>query len=172
MLRLDIGSLPEGLSHVDLTAETSEWGDPLEGGRLEGRVKVGLDVTKAGHDVFVKGRATVEAVLECARCLEEYTCNLETPIELWVVIGGAKGGGAAEERENVIDVQARAKYADLTDHVRSELLVQVPLKQLCKADCRGLCPECGTNLNAARCGCRIESHDSRWEDLKKMKNNA
>ena len=157
---------------MDLTTDASEWGEPLEAGRLEGEVRVNLDVNRTGHDVYVKGRAAVTAILECARCLEEYTCDLETRVELWVIIGGAKEGAASETRENVIDVPAGPKYADLTDHVRSDLLVQVPLKQLCKTDCRGLCPKCGTNLNTGRCGCRQESHDDRWEDLKKLKNNA
>ncbi len=166
MLRLEIGSLPDGLTHLELTTETSEWGDVPEGGHLESPVRASLDVTRNGRDIFIKGRADVTAVLECGRCLEAYVFGLEAPIELWVIVGGEKD---SEERENVIEVPAGAGYADLTDHVRSELLVQVPLKQLCKADCRGLCPGCGTNLNVTTCGCHVAGHDARWEDLKKMK---
>ena len=169
MLRLEIGALPEGLSHVDLSGDVSEWRDSLEGGRLESPVMVALDVDRKGHDIFIKGRASVKAMLECGRCLEEYTCTLETPIRLWVILRRPKGETDAEDRENVIVVQAGAKYADLTDHVRSELLVQIPFKQLCRADCKGLCPECGTNLNAGDCGCRVKRHDSRWGALRKLK---
>jgi uncharacterized protein len=166
MLRLDIGSLPDGLTHVDLTADTSEWGDVPDGGRLESPVRVSLDVTRNGRDIFARGSAGVMSVLECGRCLEEYVYALEAPIELWVIVGGEPD---SEERENVIEVPAGAGYADLTGHVRSELLLQVPLKQLCRADCRGLCPVCGANLNSAPCGCRAESHDARWEDLRNLK---
>jgi uncharacterized protein len=169
MLRLDIGTLPEGLSHADLSDDVSEWGDSLEGGRLESPVTVSLDIDRTGHDVFVKGKASVNAILECARCLEEYAFRLEAPIRLWVILGAAGGEIGTEDRENVIEVQAGAKYADLTDHVRSGLLVQIPLKQLCKPECRGLCRECGVNLNTGSCGCQVRAQDSRWEALKKLK---
>ena len=166
MLKIEIGSLPDGLTHVDLIADTSEWGDVLEGGHLESPVQAGLDLTRNGRDIFVKGRAGVTAVLECGRCLEEYVLALEAPLELWVIAGGETD---SEKRENIIEIPAGAGYADLTDHIRSELLVQMPLKRLCKADCRGLCPVCGTNLNVASCGCHIASHDARWGALRKMK---
>ena len=59
MVKLDLGSLPDGVTHVDLTADTSDWGDVPEGGRLESPVRVSLDVTRNGRDIFVKGRASV-----------------------------------------------------------------------------------------------------------------
>jgi len=166
MLRLDIGSLPEGMTHTDLVADTSEWGEVPDGGRLESPVRVSLEATRNGRDIFLKGQAVVTSVLECGRCLEKFVYQLEATIEVWVIVGGEPD---SEERENVIEVPTGAGYADLTDHVRSELLLQVPLKQLCRADCRGLCPVCGTNLNIASCDCRPESHDARWEVLKRLR---
>ena len=166
MLKLDIGSLPDGLTHMELTADTSDWGGVPDGGRLKSPVRVSLDVTRNGRDIFVKGRACVTSILECGRCLEEFAYPLEAPIELWVIVGAET---SSEERENVIEVSAGAGYADLTENVRSELLVQVPLKQLCRADCKGLCPVCGANLNTAPCDCSVESHDARWEALRKLR---
>jgi uncharacterized protein len=84
----------------------------------------------------------------------------------------AEEGGAAgheEEREHVIEMPAGAKYVDLSDHVRSELLVIVPLKPLCGSGCKGLCPSCGANLNEAPCSCEADERDSRWDALKKLK---
>jgi uncharacterized protein len=166
VLRLDIGSLPDGMTHLDLVADTLEWGEVPDGGRLESPARLSLDVTRNGRDIFVRGRASVNSVLECGRCLEEYRYPLEAPVELWVIAGGESD---SEERENVIEVPAGAGYADLTDAVRSELLLQVPLKQVCREDCRGLCPVCGANLSKAPCDCRSESHDARWEALRKLK---
>jgi uncharacterized protein len=171
LLRLDLGSLPDGPSHVELSADASEIGAVLDCGRLESPVRLVLDVDRKGSDIFLRGKASVTAVLECARCLEEYSCLLESPIELWVSVGGVKHERDAEDRDSVIEVQQGAKYVDLTDPVRSELLVLLPLKQLCRPDCKGLCQRCGTNLNASTCGCHLETQDSRWEALKKLKQN-
>jgi uncharacterized protein len=169
MLRLDINAVPEGVSHVDLSTDASELGDPLEGGRLEGSVQVGLDVTRKGQDLYLKGAAGVRAVLECDRCLEEYACDLEAPVELWVKVLGAAEGASPEVRENLIEVESGSSYADFTGHIRSELLLQMPFKQVCKPDCKGLCPVCGTNLNKGSCKCRREAYDGRWEALKEIK---
>jgi uncharacterized protein len=87
------------------------------------------------------------------------------------VVGGSAGGSDAEKRENMIEIKSGDRYADLTEHVRSELLVQLPLKQVCRDDCKGLCSECGTNMNLDTCGCKQEALDSRWEALKEFKNN-
>jgi uncharacterized protein len=171
MLRLEIGAVPEGVSSAELESNPSEWGEPVEVGRLEAPVRLKLDVTRKGQDLYLKGKASVRAVLQCGRCLEEYTCDLAAPIGVWVVVGGSAGGSDTEKRENVIEVKNGARYADLTEHVRSELLVQLPLKQVCRDDCKGLCPECGTNMNLDTCGCKKEAHDSRWEALKEFKRN-
>ena len=170
MIKLDIGSLPDGVSHVDLTAEASELGVSLESARLESPVEVKLDIDRRGDEIFLKGRASVKAVLECARCLEEYCYVLESPVELLCMIGGEPGEvGGCEDRENVIEARGGTKYVDLADHVRSELLVLIPLKPLCQESCKGLCPMCGTNLNISACTCDTKSDDSRWDALKKLK---
>ena len=170
MIKLDIGSIPDGLSHVDLTAEASELDVSLDGGHLESPVEVSLDVNRRGDDIFLKGRASVKAMLECARCLEEYFYVLEGPIDLLCVIGGEPGEvDACGDREDVIEVPSGTKYVDLAGYLRSELLVLVPLKPLCDDGCRGLCPKCGANLNISPCSCGRESHDSRWDALKKLK---
>lgn len=169
MIKLDLGTIPEGTSHTDLTVDVSELGVTLEDGRLESPLKIGLDVKRTANDVYLKGRAAVTAILECARCLEEYAYVLDTPLEWWVIMGGENGAPGAEDRENVIEAPAGAKFIDLADHVRSELLVLAPLKPLCRTECKGLCPRCGANLNESECSCHIEKHDSRWDALKRIK---
>jgi uncharacterized protein len=167
MIKLDIGSIPEGESHIELSADASELEVELEGGRLESPVTADFDVTRTGNDLLLRGTACATAVLECARCLEEYTCVLKAPIELWFIVGVETG--EEEDRENVIEIPVGAKYVDLASHLRSELLVLVPFKPLCGDACKGLCPHCGANLNVDRCNCTTEGHDDRWDALKDIK---
>jgi len=64
------------------------------------------------------------------------------------------------------------QVADLTDMVRQELLLALPMKPLCSEECKGLCPRCGVNLNIETCDCRVKGMDSRWEGLKDLKKDT
>jgi uncharacterized protein len=170
VIRLDLGSLPEGRSHQDIEEDAAELEIDLDGGRFSSPVAVSLDLSRNGDEILIDGRVKARIVLECARCLEEYPSTLEAPFNLMVMVG-EKGGESGEE-DSLVRVPGGAKYVDLTGTVRSELLVRLPLKPLCKEDCRGLCPECGTNLNSGGCSCEPQREDSRWDVLKRFKTDG
>ncbi len=169
MIKLDIGRVPDGYSHHDIEADASELVAGLDDGRLESPVALSLDLNRRGSDIFIKGTAGVRAVLGCSRCLNEYSLELKTSLDIWCIVGGEPEQADDEDRENVLRVSGGAKYVDLADPVRSELLVLLPLKPLCSEECKGLCPGCGTDLNSSSCSCNPEDHDSRWDALKKLK---
>ncbi len=56
----------------------------------------------------------------------------------------------------------------LDELVEEDLLLSQPLKVLCKEDCRGLCPQCGTDLNQGTCGCQQDTVDPRLQILKQL----
>jgi len=58
---------------------------------------------------------------------------------------------------------------DLGPLIREQVLLALPTRPLCRDDCRGLCPQCGINLNHAECGCRVETFDPRLEALRSLK---
>jgi uncharacterized protein len=58
---------------------------------------------------------------------------------------------------------------DLRDAVRELVLLDAPSTPLCRPDCAGLCPTCGTNLNDATCGCAAPPADPRWSALDALK---
>jgi uncharacterized protein len=170
LIKVDIGTLPEGLSEVDMAAEASELDVEMECGRLESPVEINLEANRNVNEIRLKGRASVGAVLECGRCLAEYSLKLQSPIDLWCIIGGdTPAEDGCDRAENVMEVPVGTKYIDITDHLRSELLVLVPLKPLCENECKGLCPKCGANLNAAQCSCDTRNHDSRWDALNTLR---
>jgi uncharacterized protein len=169
VIRLDIGSLPEGHSHQDIEESASELDLILEGGVLASPVTVSLDITRSGGQIYITGRARVSAVIQCARCLEQYSSTLESTVEVMVIMGDEVVG---EEDDHLARLPIGAKYVDITDEVRSEVLVRFPLKPLCRKDCKGLCPRCGANLNLERCSCHAERSDSRWDALKHLKSGG
>jgi uncharacterized protein len=79
----------------------------------------------------------------------------------------------ADEHEIQEDDLSTAFYRDETidlgDLVREQFYLMVPMKPLCSEACKGLCPQCGTNLNRGTCECRNEWHDPRFEKLKALK---
>lgn len=60
---------------------------------------------------------------------------------------------------------------DLVPMVRENLLLDAPLAPLCRADCAGLCPTCGIDLNTASCDCTAVTVDPRWDALSQLKAN-
>ncbi|MGZ7094338.1 MAG: YceD family protein, partial [Candidatus Angelobacter sp.] len=57
----------------------------------------------------------------------------------------------------------------LEDVLREQVLLALPLKVTCRADCKGLCPHCGKNLNHEQCSCSTELEDPRWAALKDVR---
>ncbi len=105
-----------------------------------------------------EGRFYWEATLrtrlvgECRRCL--------TPV--------SQEAGAADDPETY-EVAPDATAVDLTPAVREELFLSIPRYLECRADCRGLCPRCGKDLNAGPCGCAPDAVDPRWQALAALK---
>jgi len=72
-----------------------------------------------------------------------------------------------EEGEDDLYIRVTSAELDLDALIREDLLLSLPTRYLCKADCKGLCPVCGQNLNRGSCSCRNETVDPRLEVLKK-----
>jgi uncharacterized protein len=62
-------------------------------------------------------------------------------------------------------------FIDISDDVRQTAVLTIPLKVLCRDDCRGLCPKCGMNLNEQQCDCTDTVADSRWDTLRSLPRN-
>ncbi|MFA6028864.1 MAG: DUF177 domain-containing protein [Elusimicrobiota bacterium] len=138
-LRFDISRLREdgGLrSELELDAETFI-DRRLPGTRPEGTLRLEVELSLGGEDVLLEVRARGAWILTCSRCLCEHRLDYDCAIEETYPL-----------KEGELDV---------ADDVRQAVLLEVPPRSLCREDCRGLCPQCGQNLNAAPCACRVET---------------
>ena len=84
------------------------------------------------------------------------------------------GADAGHEELSVTDAEAEIGYYQgdgllLEDVLREQVLLALPLKVTCCPDCKGLCPQCGRNLNQEQCGCTRELEDPRWAALKEVR---
>ncbi len=121
---------------------------------------------RTGGDILVQGRLYAEVILPCARCLAPVRAPLVVELEevftptLDIITGQAI---IPEEEDRALWIDEH-HILDLTEVLRQDVLVALPMHPLCREDCRGLCPTCGANLNDGPCNCRPEP-DPRWARL-------
>ena len=98
---------------------------------------------------------------QCVRCLDEFNQKLDTDFtELF-----------AFDHRTTTDsdlLVPDSGMIDLAPLIREYMLLDLPLKPLCKQDCAGLCPICGINLNHETCDCQVEQIDPRLSKLKDL----
>lgn len=172
MIRIEIDSIPEGSSHFDLVEDASELEVAEDSGitSFESPVRLEVDAMRSSSEIVLRGSAGVDVTFDCARCLKPYKTRLEAGLDILCLFGAsAAPAGTYGCREGVIEIPPNSRYIDISDEVRSELMVHLPVKPLCDGDCKGLCPICGVDLNETTCSCKFDEHDGRWDALKKLK---
>ena len=97
----------------------------------------------------------------CDRCAAPFLEERELPLE--VVLAET-----VEDEENDDIVLLEDGQVDLDDVFVTALVLETPIKILCKEDCKGLCPKCGKNLNEGECGCPKKEVDPRFAALAKL----
>lgn len=123
------------------------------------------------EDIRVVGDFSTRLEVNCARCLEPVARDISGDFDLLYRPRGADSG--VDERTVRRDEAEVSYYTGegvlLEDVLREQVLLAVPLKTVCREDCRGLCPHCGRNLNVEQCDCAEPLEDPRWAALKEIK---
>lgn len=110
------------------------------------------DVTNTGGALLVTGEVRGTARTSCARCLAELSFPVMGEIEGYFLI--EDDTSAPDDMEDdEFDVLPEDRSIDFEPLITAALLLEFPLVPLCKDDCKGLCPTCGSDLNDGPCGC-------------------
>ncbi|MCB1020247.1 MAG: DUF177 domain-containing protein [Acidobacteria bacterium] len=121
--------------------------------------------------IHVGGRIEGKAENSCARCLEPIQHEVKGALDLYFYPMAEIA--TSEERAVTSDDVDIGFYEEpglpLADAVREQVSLWLPVRELCREDCKGLCPQCGANLNEERCDCQEDFADSRWDALRKLK---
>ncbi len=145
-----------------------------EDSRIVGRPALDLQATRDGDKVMLVGSVKATIEYDCDRCLTAFSAPLDQSFDL-LYVPAVRPASAQEEKELDSDDLSTAFYQDdvidLDDMVREQIELALPMTRLCDEQCRGLCPECGANLNEQRCDCSIEQVDPRWAALKELKSD-
>ena len=122
-------------------------------------------------DIRVAGDLATRVEVACARCLEPVARDLARNFDL---LYRPQGADAGKEELSVTAAEAEVSYYQgegllLEDVLREQVLLALPLKAICREDCKGLCPHCGKNLNQEQCNCAEPLEDPRWAALKDIR---
>jgi len=118
-------------------------------------------------DIRLRGRFAGNFQVPCARCIEPVEISLAADIDL---IFRPLGADADVPERSITASETEIGYYQkdsllLEDVLREQVLLSLPVRTLCKPDCKGLCPRCGENRNSHPCHCEEGPSDPRWEGL-------
>lgn len=128
------------------------------------KLNVTLEIEKRSETLYVRQMLSTAIAVVCDRCLETYTEQIES--EFLVVYTAAR---------DLLQYDDELRYLapdqgeiDITEDVKASMILAVPAKLVCSESCKGLCPECGANLNRESCTCSAPQADPRWDALKDL----
>jgi uncharacterized protein len=161
VMELRISGMADGEHPFEFDSSAEEIGAES----YEGAVRVKGTLRKVAEQFLLSATLTGRYVGECDRCLAEVRRDVEVPINLYY---RPNDGGDVEDGEDDIEMRSYLPEQDvivLDDEVRQTLALAVPLKKVCREECKGLCATCGVDLNTEECHCEKETIDPRWEKL-------
>jgi uncharacterized protein len=119
--------------------------------RVEGEVEYHFYAQRVSGELVVRGSMEVPVALQCARCAEFFSTTIEVSDFL-------RAYSAPEEADSV----------DVSEEMREEIVLHLPVFPVCGEACKGLCAQCGANLNEEACRCEKEEKPDPWAALNKL----
>jgi uncharacterized protein len=155
-----------GPGAINFGEEAEQKGDLAASGRAE-VIQEHRGPREIVPDIRLKGRYAGTFQVPCARCIEPVEIPLASDFDLIFRPLGVDAG-APERSITASETEIGYYQKDsllLEDVLREQVLLSLPVRTLCKPDCKGLCPRCGANRNTQPCSCEEGSNDPRWEAL-------
>lgn len=142
------------------------WLEPLKEFKMDCRISAPLAakirVSPAEDGCLVRGSLAGAVVLPCNRCAEDAPVNIESRFEEFEEVPADE----VSRGDSPIVFEQHSPMLDLAAVAWEEFMLSLPVNPLCRPDCKGLCPQCGANLNAAPCSCQLDEADPRMAPLR------
>ena len=149
---------------LPLNLELDLIGKEEDGARFLTPVSVTGEFVNIGGSIELSAKAVCRLEYICDRCCEafesDFCCSFEEVFK--------KEDVRVEDDQNPGAVILTGTAIDIDEIVLANVLVNLPTKRLCMDDCKGLCAECGHNLNQSDCGCDTRPNDPRFDILDKL----
>jgi uncharacterized protein len=162
-MKIDIRNFSENDSEVIQDVEI-KFDNALYAAFYPEKAHIKALIDKFGNDYLIKVHLETVAHFVCDSCLEPFNEKIVIDYEHIYQVGH----GDLEISEDVQTLPADTTEIDISELLTEMILLNHPIKMKCSKDCKGLCPECGINLNVEICSCADGKIDQRWESLRKL----
>jgi len=152
--------------HFDLTEDFSSFDLETEALSFHAPVHVQLQVNKTNRAMLVYGNIQTELKATCGRCLETYVYPLSLSFhDEWVF--------RTQATEDLLETALilDKDEVDIKDRIFEQIVLALPMKFICSAECQGLCATCGANRNLTPCQCGKDNINPRFAALGKWQSN-
>ena len=140
---------------------------------ITGNIQGDMTVTREYENIRVSGRVTAPLALACSRCLADYPSFVDTNFTIFFRKGEIITSTDEDELElgemDLLSSTYSGDEIDLTHEIEEQVAMEIPLKPLCSDSCKGLCHECGVDLNTSSCSCSKEPVTLTFSALKDFK---
>uniref|UniRef100_A0A7C4GI79 DUF177 domain-containing protein n=1 Tax=candidate division WOR-3 bacterium TaxID=2052148 RepID=A0A7C4GI79_UNCW3 len=120
---------------------------------LVGNIRARVVITRSGSRSLVRGRVMFRTRLECAVCWQEFEQEFDEELTAELVSSQEQPLASELDGFELDQSPLAGDLLDLLPLLRDSIHLAIPIAPRCRPDCRGVCPECGANLNAGDCGC-------------------
>jgi uncharacterized protein len=175
MARIDLRSIPETGKRLtfQLDSDSLFTGDEEEEGvSLIPPLAAQLEIHKAGgRKYIVEGHLEGMLQVRCDRCLENFQRNIDINFRSFFALPSEETSESELELEDEdLDVEFRVgEEIEVSDVIREQVLLDLPMKRICREECKGLCKKCGGDLNKGPCGCEVETGHPAFQKLEALK---
>jgi uncharacterized protein len=168
---LDLSRIRKAEDHFERTFSAPVFSEDRETYRVVAPVRLAFAIYKDKEKFRLVGNVDTELELTCSRCLEPFRLPLHAAFDQRYLpfTHGSHESETEVEDDDLETSFYRDDQIDLDQLLREQFYLALPMKPLCQEECRGLCPQCGTNLNLATCACAPAWDDPRLEPLKNLK---
>ncbi len=128
------------------------------------------DLSEALMEIRVNGHLATRMEIACDRCLEPASFPIDTDFHL---LYRPAAYGPEHDEVNLERAESEVGFyegdgVELSDVVREQVLLSLPMQRVCAETCKGICPVCGQNRNVTECHCQVQAVDDRWAGLKNL----
>ncbi|MEN8192576.1 MAG: DUF177 domain-containing protein [Bacteroidota bacterium] len=139
--------------------------------RFVGELKLNCKMDKSHHQIIIDCDLNFNTNLTCDRCITDFEKIYSDHFQNIYFISFEKDSDEKTEQPGIYYLSHHEDKIDLSNDVNEIIKLSLPMKVLCNDECKGLCPNCGKNLNENECNCKTNVENPVWEELKKIKKN-